>query len=39
MEFDRECPNCRADIEEDWMYCPWCGQFVPPLCDEEVADG
>ena len=32
--FDRECPNCRADIEEDWHYCPYCGQYVP-LNDEE----
>lgn len=32
--FDRNCPNCQADIEEGWRYCPWCGQYVP-LHDED----
>lgn len=35
VEFDRSCPNCRADIEEGWEYCPWCGQYVPPNDEEE----
>lgn len=20
-----ECPECYAEVDADWLYCPWCG--------------
>lgn len=35
---DRQCPNCRADIEPDWRYCPYCAQYVPLSEEDEGED-
>ena len=25
----RHCPNCGADLDADWKYCPQCGSYAP----------
>ncbi len=25
-----ECRECCADIEDEWLYCPWCGAQLHP---------
>lgn len=30
----KQCPNCRAELDIDWMYCPWCGNYAR-IPDEE----
>ena len=25
-----ECPDCYADIESDWLFCPYCGRKLHP---------
>lgn len=22
------CPCCKGQVEEDWRFCPWCGQAL-----------
>lgn len=29
-EYNRTCPNCYADIQKQWGYCPQCGNHIPP---------
>lgn len=34
----KSCPNCGADLDADWKYCPWCGNYAPLPDDEEDTD-
>jgi RNA polymerase subunit RPABC4/transcription elongation factor Spt4 len=28
MKNKKSCPNCDKELDNDWMYCPYCGTKV-----------
>lgn len=35
---DLICTNCKNEIEYDWLYCPYCGDYLPGQQEESTYD-